>query len=79
MTVNGSISYLPYLNKLVHQYNNSYHHFSNKKSINTDHSASTENVDSNPKAPKFKGYSENWPREIFIIDSVLKTIPSTYK
>ena len=54
MTVNGSISYLPYMNKLVHQYNNSYHHFINKKSINTDYSASTENIESNPKAPKFK-------------------------
>ena len=49
----------------------------------------------NPKAPKFevndrvrttkykntfsKGYTKNWPREIFIIDSVLKTNPWTYK
>ena len=26
-----------------------------------------------------KGYTENWSREIFIIDSVLKTNPWTYK
>ena len=26
-----------------------------------------------------KGYTENWAREIFIIDSVLKTNPWTYK
>ena len=50
-----------------------------------------ENIETNPKAPKFKvndrvriikyknifskGYTENWSREIFIIDSVLKTKP----
>ena len=26
-----------------------------------------------------EGYTENWSREIFIIDSVLKTNPWTYK
>ena len=26
-----------------------------------------------------KGYTENWSRKIFIIDSVLKTNPSTHK
>ena len=26
-----------------------------------------------------KGYTENWSREIFIIDSVLKTNPWTYR
>ena len=30
MTVNDSKSYLPYLNKLVGQYNNTYHHFIHK-------------------------------------------------
>ena len=54
-----------------------------------------EKIETNPKAPKFKvndrvritkyknifskGYTENWSREIFIIDSVLKTNPWTYK
>ena len=31
MTANDSKSYLPYLNKLVNQYSNTYHHFINKK------------------------------------------------
>ena len=31
MTANDSKSYLPYLNKLVDQYNNTYHHSINKK------------------------------------------------
>ena len=55
----------------------------------------TEKIEANPKAPKFKvndrvritkyrnifskGYAENWSREIFIIDSVLKTNPWTCK
>ena len=55
----------------------------------------TEKLKMNPKAPKFrvndsvritkynnifsKGYIENWSREIFIIDSVMKTNPWTYK
>ena len=89
MTANDSKSYLPYLNKLVDQYNNTYHHSINKKPINADYSASTENIESNPKGPKFKvndrvrvtkynnifskGYTENWSREIF--HSVLKTNP----
>ena len=33
--------YLLYLNKLVDQYNNTYHHSINKKPINTDYSALT--------------------------------------
>ena len=55
----------------------------------------TENIEKNPKAPKFKvngrvritkyknisskGHTKNWSKEIFIIDSVLKTNPWTYK
>ena len=55
----------------------------------------TEKIDTNSKAPKFKvndrvritkyknifskGYTENWSREIFIIDSILKTNTWTYK
>ena len=89
MEANDSKSYLPYLNKLVDQYNNTHHHSVNNKLINIDYSASTENTESTPKAPEFKvndrvritryknifskSYTENWSREIFIIDSVLKT------
>ena len=54
MTANDSKSYLPYLNKLVGQYNNTYHHSINKKPINADYSALTENIDLNLKAPKVK-------------------------
>ena len=80
------------MNKLVDQYNNTYHHSINEKLINA-YSALTEKIETNSKAPKFKvndrvritkyknifskGYTENWSREIFIIDSVLKTNPWT--
>ena len=95
MTANDSKSYLPYLNKWVDKYNNSYHHSVDKKPINVNYSALSENIKSNPKAPKFelndtvritkyrnifsKGYAENWSRKIFIVDSVLKTNPWTDK
>ena len=39
MTANIIKSSLPYLNKLVDQYNNTYHHSINKKPINVDHFA----------------------------------------
>ena len=54
MTVNDSKFYLPYLNKLVDQCNNTYHYSINKKSINADYSSLTENTETNPKASKFK-------------------------
>ena len=95
MAANDSKPYLSYLNKLVEQYNNSYHHSINKKSINANYFALTENIETSPKGPKFKvndrvsitkyknifskDYTENWSREIFIINSVLKTNPWTYK
>ena len=83
------------MNKLVDQYNNIYHHSINKKPINADYSALTEKIKTNHKAPKFKvndkvgitkyknvfskGYTENWSREIFNTNSVLKTNSLTYK
>ena len=42
------------MNKLADQYNNTDHHSINKKAITADYSASTENIEWNPKAPKFK-------------------------
>ena len=82
MTANDRKSYLSYLNKLVDQYNNNYHYSVNEKSINTDYSAMTEKIQSNPKAPKFKVnnrilitkdkdffskvYTENWSRELIL-------------
>ena len=95
MTANDSKSYFPYLNQLVDEHNNTYHHSINKKPIKADCSALTEKIETNSKAPKFKvidkfrvtkytnifskGYNENWPGEIFIIDSVLKSNTWTYK
>ena len=95
ITSNDSKFYLSYLNKLVDQYNNTYNYSIGKKPINTGYSALNEKIETNPKAPKFKvndrvriteyknvfskGYTKNWSREIFIIDSVLKTNPSTYR
>ena len=81
MTANNKNSYLLYLNKLVDQYNDTYHHSINKKPTNADYSAFTEKIETNPKAPKFKvngivritkyknnfskDYTENWSREIY--------------
>ena len=42
------------MNKLVDQYNNTYHHSICKKPINADYSALTKKIETNPKAPKFK-------------------------
>ena len=82
MTANDSKSYLPYLNKLVDQYNNTSHYSITKKPINADQSAFTEKIETNHKAPKFKVndrvritkyqnsfskvYSENWSRQILL-------------
>ena len=41
MTANDSKSCLSYLNKLVDQYNNTYHHSINKKPNKADYSALT--------------------------------------
>ena len=95
MTANESTSYLGYLNKLVDVYNNTYHHTIGKNRIDAGYSALTEEVEKNPKAPKFKvvdrvritkynntfrkGYTKNCWPEIFVIDSVLKTNPLTNK
>ena len=66
-----------------------------KIDINADYSSLTETTETNPKAPKIKiddrfrvtkynnlfskGYTKNSSREIFIINTVLKTNPWTYK
>ena len=42
MTANNSKSYLPYLNKLVDQNNNTHHHSVNKTPINANYSGFTE-------------------------------------
>ena len=53
MTANNNNSYLSYLNKLVNQYNNTYHSIS-KKPINADYPDFTEKTETNLRAPKFK-------------------------
>ena len=76
------------MNKLVGEYNNIYHHFIDKKPIDTEFYALAKEIEPSHKAPKFKvgdrvritkyrkflskGYTKNWSREIFVIDSVLK-------
>ena len=95
MAANNSDSYLPDLNQLVDQYNNTYHHSVNKETINADYSALTEELETNSKSPKFKvhnrvritkyksiysnSYIENWSTGRFIIDLVLKTNSPAYK
>ena len=75
--------------------NNTYHYSIHKKPIGAAFSALTEETEQSHIAPKFKvgdrvritkfknifskGYLENWPKEIFLIDSVLKTNPWMYK
>ena len=83
MTANDNKSDLGYLNKVVDEYNNTYHHSIGKNPINADWSALTEEIDKNPKSPKLKvgdrvritkyknifskNYAENWSIEIFVI------------
>ena len=54
MTANDSKSSLAYLNKLVDQYNNTYHHSINKKPINADYSALTEKFETIIKLLRLK-------------------------
>ena len=79
MTANDSKSYLTYLNKLIVQYNFTYHHSISKKPISDDYSDLTDEIETNVKAPKSKinqrakivkyknifskGYTENWSRD----------------
>ena len=75
MTAVDGKSYIPYLNKLVDQCNNTYHHSIKKNPVETDYSASTENIGSNPKAPKSKVYDRVriTKYKIFLVKGTLKT------
>ena len=91
MAVDDSKSYLGYLNKFIDEYINSHHLSIGKNPIDTDYFDMTKEIETNPKAPKFKvgdivkitkyknvfskGYTDKWPKHIFMIDSVLKTDP----
>ena len=95
MTASDSKYFLAYLNKLLDEYNNADHHSIYKKPIDTDYSVLTEKIETNHKDSKFKvndnvritkynnifnkAYTENWSKEIFIINYVLKTNSWTNK
>ena len=53
MIANNNKSYLDHLNKLVDKYNNNYHTSIGKKLVDNDYSAFTEEIEINPKVPKF--------------------------
>ena len=76
------------MNELLDHNNNTYHHSINKKPLHVDYSALTLAILKLPndrvRFTKYKNifskdYTENLSREIFIMDSVLKTNPRTYK
>ena len=75
MITSDSKPYLSYLNNLVNEYNNTYHHSINKKPVNDDYYALNTKIETSPNVLKIG----NWSREIFVIDSVLKNNPWTYK
>ena len=78
------------MNKSVDKYNNTYHHFKSKETFDANYSALTQKIESIHKASKSKlvitkyeitfskAYTKNWSKEIFRIESVLKTNPWTY-
>ena len=72
MAVNDRKSYLSYLNKLVDQYNNTYHYFIGEKLINANYSTLTEKVETNPKAPKLMTELKLVSRRIFLVKVTLK-------
>ena len=54
MPLNDSKSYLGHLNKLVDEYNNTYHCSIGKKPFHADYSALSKEIESSYKSPKFK-------------------------
>lgn len=85
MTAKNSKTYLGYLNKSVDEQKKSYHCAISNKSIHADFFSVSEKVQTNPKTREFrstkdgnilsKGYTNNWSRELFVIDYVLKIDP----
>ena len=78
MTANDSKSHLSYLNKLVDQYNKTYHHSFGKKPVNADYSALAENIETNPKAPKLMVESELLSIRIFLVKVTLEIAQEKY-
>lgn len=54
MTANQKKSYLSYFNKLVDQFNNTYHRSIGENLVDSDFFALTEESESSHEAPKFK-------------------------
>ena len=54
MTANDCKYYLSYLNKLLDEYNNTYHHSIGKKPIDADYAALTGKIETKVKVPKYK-------------------------
>ena len=80
MATDDSKSYLSYLNKFVNQYNNTYHHSINKKSINADYSALTEKFKPILKIPSLKLMIELQLQGIrtILVKTTLKIGPEKY-
>ena len=86
MAANASKSYLPYLNKLVDQYNNTYHHSISNKLLMLITLLWLKKLKRIVKFLTLKSVIESesqririFLRETFVIDYVLKTNPWTYK
>ena len=95
LRINDSKSCLGHMNKLADECTNNYHHSVGKKSIHTGYSALPKEMESSHKALPFKiggrvkitkyknifskGYTKHWSTEMFVIDSVFKTNPWTYR
>ena len=95
MSANDSKSYFGFSNILVDKYNNTYHCFTDIKAIDADYSALTWRIQKISQAPKFKvgdrvritiyknifskGCTGKWSKQIFVIDSFLKTNPWVYR
>ena len=54
MAANNNQFYLGYINKLIDEYNNTYHYSVGKKTCYANYSSLTEDIGTNPQAPKFK-------------------------
>ena len=80
MTANDSKSSLGYFNKLVDQYNNTYHHSNNKKPINANYSVLTKKLSTILEFLNLKLMieSELLSIRMFLVKLTLKTGPEKY-
>ena len=87
MTAISKNIYFDVLDDIVDKYNNTLHKTIKMKPIDvTDDSHGEYNENFSKKDPKFKvgdnvfakGYTPNWPEEVFIINKIKNTVPWTY-